>query len=74
MGVVIKDWRGTKIKIGSKVVYPSRQGSRLWMSEGVVTLIENYFSATDKPMRIGVKKLDGNRVSYPDPQRLTVVE
>ena len=60
----MKDWRGSPIKVGSTVVYPSRQGSRLWMSEGEVVSV--------KP-RIGVIKKGGKRVSHPDPQRLTVI-
>lgn len=63
---VVKDWRGKPIKVGSKVVYPSRQGSSLWMSEGEVVRIENEF-------RIAVIKDGGKRVSYPDVARLTVV-
>jgi hypothetical protein len=36
----IKDWRGNPIGIGSRVVWPTRQGSGLWMNEGVVESIE----------------------------------
>jgi hypothetical protein len=63
---VVKDWRGITIKVGSTVVYPSRQGSNLWMNEGEVIKIENEY-------RIAVIKNGGKRISYPDVARLTVV-
>lgn len=68
MGVQVrdmKDWRGTEVKVGSTVVYPSRQGSQLWMSEGEVVTI-----ATDK---VGVRKKNARRISYPDARRITVI-
>ncbi len=33
----LQDWRDIPIEIGSKIVYPSRRSSSLWMTEGVVT-------------------------------------
>lgn len=65
MGVVTKDWRGTPIKVGSVVVYPSRQSSSLWMSQGEVVSISD--------SKIGVIREGGRRVSYPAQDRLTVV-
>lgn len=32
----MKDWRGVPIRVGSRVVYPGRHGSSLWMNEGEV--------------------------------------
>jgi hypothetical protein len=64
MGVV-RDWRGTPINTWSVVVYPSRQGSQLWMTEGNVVSI--------KDGRVGVMKKGGGRVSYPATDRLTVI-
>ncbi len=32
----MRDWRGTEIEVGSRVVYPGRQGSSMWMTEGEV--------------------------------------
>jgi len=32
----MRDWRGTPIKQGCKVVYPGRHGSNSWMNEGEV--------------------------------------
>lgn len=63
---VMRDWRGTPINVGSTVVYPSRQGSTLWMNEGEVVRIESKF-------RIAVQRKGGKRVSYPEVARLTVV-
>lgn len=60
---MLKDWRGTKIKVGSTVVYPSRQGSRLWMNEGTVLSLEP----------LTVQRKGGQRVSHPSPERLTVI-
>lgn len=33
------DWRGTEIEVGSRVVYPVRQGSSMWMTEIEVTAV-----------------------------------
>lgn len=66
----MKDWRGTKIKVGQTVVYPSRQGSSLWMTEGVVVEV-NPNGYDDR--RVGVTKKGGTRISYPALQRLTVL-
>lgn len=60
----MKDWRGTKVEIGSTVVYPSRQGARLWMTEGEVVAL--------RPT-LAVKKKGGTRISHPAPERLTVL-
>lgn len=59
----MKDWRGTSIDIGSIVVYPSRQGSSLWMSEGEVVGL--------KPFT--VKKKNSKRTSHPAVERVTVI-
>lgn len=32
----VVDWRGTRILPGSTVIYPGRQGSSLWVTEGTV--------------------------------------
>lgn len=60
----MKDWRGTPIKVGSTIVYPSRQGSRLWMNEGEVVGL--------KPL--SVRKEGAKRISHPAPERVTVLE
>lgn len=67
---MVKDWRGTEIKVGSTVVYPSRQGSLLWMNEGEVVLLEE----VKRKLRIGVRGKGSSRTSYPDPNRITVVK
>lgn len=59
----MKDWRGTPIVNGSIVVYPSRQGSSLWMSEGEVVGL--------KPFT--VKKKGSQRTSHPAIERVTVI-
>lgn len=59
----MKDWRGTPIAVGSIVVYPSRQGSSLWMSEGEVV--------ATKPFT--VKKKGSQRTSHPAIERVTVI-
>lgn len=35
-----KDFRGTSINVGDRIVYPGRSGSSLWMNEAIVTEIE----------------------------------
>jgi len=59
----MKDWRGTPIKVGSTVVYPSRKGSSLWMIEGVVQSLTP----------LTVRKLGAKRTSHPALERITVV-
>lgn len=66
---VVKDWRGTEIQVGSTVVYPSRQGSRLWMTEGEVVSLP----LSKKDARIGVRAKGSRRTAFPDPNRITVV-
>jgi hypothetical protein len=44
-----KDWRGTPIKVGSHVVYGTRSGSSLYITEGEVVEIkadDNYHAQT----------------------------
>lgn len=59
----MKDWRGTPIVVGSQVVYPSRQGARLWMNEGEVTSLKPF----------SVKKKGARRISHPASDRVTVL-
>ena len=59
----MKDWRGTPIVVGSTVVYPSRKGSSLWMTEGTVIGL--------KPLTI--KKVGAKRTSHPALGRITVI-
>lgn len=47
------------------VVYPSREGSKMWMTEGKVVSIEG--------AKVGVLKTDGKRPAYPALDRLTVI-
>lgn len=71
-----KDWRGNVIMVGATVVYPSRQSSSLWMNEGRVVSIENdgkKIGVQRVSTTAGWQKGEGERVSYPDPHRLTVV-
>lgn len=79
---VVKDWRDRVILIGSVVVYPSRTGSSLWMSEGTVESIETVKDWRGNDVhKIGVRRTDtsgygdktSSRVAYPEPKRLTVV-
>ena len=81
----VKDWRGNPIRIGSRVIWPSRQGSNLWMNEGVVEAITpiepKYRDAPD--YKIGVRRIREQTVSgrstavvnrglvYPSVDRLT---
>lgn len=38
--MTVKDWRGNEIKVGSKIIWPGRSGSSMWMTEGEVVDIE----------------------------------
>lgn len=55
----IKDWRGNEIKVGSRIVYPGRQSSSMWVVEAVVREITEY----PHPYREGVK-VNGLRVTH----------
>lgn len=73
----MKDWRGTTIKVGSHIIYPSRQFGQMWVTESVVTLVD------DKDGVIEARKLrsnssykqatTSNRVARPNPNRVTVI-
>jgi len=73
----MKDWRGIRIKIGSTVVYPSRQGSQMWMSEGIVEKIEDGRIRVRRTRANVLKDSELNpsalRPAYPDPKRVTVL-
>jgi hypothetical protein len=72
----VNDWRGKPIRIGSRVVYPSRQQGNLWMTEGEVVFI------SQDGKKIGVRRIRSttkthtkrDRVSYPNLDRLTLVD
>ena len=34
---IFHDFLGNAVKVGDKIVYPGRQGSHMWLNEGVVT-------------------------------------
>ena len=36
----MRDWLGKKIKEGSKIVYPVRSGSSMWMNQATVSKVE----------------------------------
>jgi len=38
---MLKDIRGRRIEVGSKVVWPGRQGSNLWMTAGEVVSVRS---------------------------------
>lgn len=79
---VVTDWRGNEITVGAIVLYPSRQGSSLWMTEGEVVSVESAKSPRGRH-RVGVRatrhsrahseKLTRSRVAYPLPSRITVI-
>lgn len=80
--VDVTDWRGNRIVVGATVVYPSRTGSSLWMTEGEVVSVEAAKTSRGRA-RIGVRalshsrangeKLVRSRVAYPHPCRITVI-
>lgn len=58
----MKDWRGTEVNVGDRVVYPGRHSSSMWMVEAeVVELVpgnpdaESYWDRT--PHSLKVKRL-----------------
>lgn len=71
----IKDWRGTRIEAGDRVVYPVRQYSHLWQVEaevlGVVE-VEHPYKYGVKVPRLQVRRLyeGGDTVSARLPREL----
>ncbi len=69
-----KDWRGNVITLGATVIYPTRQGSSLWMNEGkVVSIAEDGAIGVMRSHTTWSWPGEGSKTSYPDPGRLTVV-
>jgi len=60
---MIKDWRGTEIKIESRIVWPGRSGSHLWMTEGTVVDIIEEFCKSDPFMAYPIFKLKVKRTN-----------
>lgn len=70
------DWRGVPIEVGAIVVFPSRQGSNVWMNERIVVSVElnnNIGPFNRDKWFVGVQPIEGGRVAYPKPDRITVV-
>lgn len=73
----MQDWRGTPLKVGSRVVYPSRNRNNMWVREATVTFVEEKF--VDKfdsswwERTVKIKSTDGrNReIAY---ERVTVID
>lgn len=76
---MIKDWRGNEIKIGSKIVWPGRSGSSMWMTEGEVVDIKikketNYqLQEIDVPT-LYVKSSKATGFYYTQPKKLSVIK
>jgi len=82
---MVKDWRGTPIEVGALVVYPSRTGSSMWITEGQVVSVKESMGVT-RDFSVGVRRIRSSsstqkrkylkreRVAYPDPSRITVIE
>jgi hypothetical protein len=82
-----RDWRGTIISPGCRVVYPVRQGSDMWMREGTVSYLDISVSPGDPPpagppgayeplpliYTVAVAPIDSNRTVFPRLDRMTVV-
>lgn len=72
------DWRGTELRVGSRVIYPVRKSSSMWVTEATVVQIQEDFiekfshswwerSLTVVPVAGGRKR----KIAY---ERATVVE
>lgn len=70
----MRDWRGTEIVAGSIVVYPSRQFSSMWITEGEVVEVKGGKVAVRKNRSSADHKAaPSKQLAYPSPQRLTVI-
>lgn len=78
------DWRGTEIKAGSIVVYPSRQSSSMWVNEGVVIdvdevdergrrCLKGHVRKTREHSYGSTKETPDAKITSPDFSRVTVV-
>jgi hypothetical protein len=66
---MIKDWRGNEIKVGSKIVWPGRSGSRMWLTEGEVVgigsrKVRNWISGQDEDVPTLKVKETSNSTMY----------
>lgn len=48
-GLLMIDFLGNQIRIGNTIVYPGRQGSRLWMNRAIVTVIRKNGIQVQRP-------------------------
>lgn len=72
----LTDWRGTPIEVGCHVVYPSRQYSNMWMTEGQVISIADDEITVRKVRSSAEKHLSSRAASQtarPSLARVTVV-
>ena len=72
----MKDWRGTPITVGSRIVYPGRYGSSMWISESIVDEVieteEERYGRTVKVERLKVTKIRKGRVLLKMPKQSTI--
>lgn len=77
-----KDFRGREIKVGDTIVYPGRQSSSLWMTEGEVTGVKSVWYPGDREetftLRVRVVKSPfvkaGKQVSISSIDNVVVLE
>lgn len=78
----MKDFLGREIRAGSRIVWPGRQGSSLWMSVGVVEDIvhRDELSGPKAVLKVRVEKVglsfgkSGNLVTIECLDRIVVVD
>lgn len=70
------DFRGKEITVGSKIVYPGRAGSAMWLNEGTVVGLypARMTSPSDiKPAEVEIERSNGKRVFVKSLSRVAVV-
>lgn len=68
----MKDWRGKSIKRGTRVVYPGRQGSSIWVVEAEVLSVEEG-EIVVQPVRTTGMNLSSRPVHIRNVDRVTVL-
>lgn len=64
---MVKDWRGTELKVGSIIVYPVRQSSSMWVNEATVISFEEI-----KPETTRTWETEGKQHSYTNPAEVNL--
>jgi hypothetical protein len=69
----VKDFLGRDIAVGATVVYPTRKGSNMWLSKGVVEAIVPPNGPFQSQLKVAARTDDGKKRIVYVPYQRTVV-